>query len=176
MDKDIVKWPLGVAPVRQIEGSLMFSDFLEGPRGTVRLMQFSFMLMFNGITELIVCNDFAEFLIWHFNKELDLLMVGSIVVYDLSTVAWYLLPSSISQMKVRTRSLSGLKCRSSRSGDSISRPERSEADTRRISVDGDSPLPELGLGWARRFALAGSSMKWTAQWVITFWVSAVRMR
>jgi hypothetical protein len=31
----------------------MFSDFLEGPRGTVRLMQFSLMLLFDDLAELI---------------------------------------------------------------------------------------------------------------------------
>jgi hypothetical protein len=68
---------------------------------------------------------------------------------------YYLLPSFISQIKVRPRSSSGLKYRSFKSGDSILRSEISDAE-KRMSVDSDSPSPELGLGWASRLGLAGS--------------------
>jgi hypothetical protein len=62
---------------------------------------------------------------------------------------------------VRPRSSLGLKCGSFRSGDSILRPERSEAD-RRMGVYGDFPSPEMGLGLLtqHRFGLADSMVEW----------------
>jgi hypothetical protein len=85
----------------------------------------------------------------------------------------YLLPSSMPRMNASPRSSSGLKCGSFRSGESILRPDRSEAE-KRIGVDGDSPSPELGLevvppggawlnpglGLARKLGLVSSWVCW----------------
>jgi hypothetical protein len=93
-------------------------------------------------------------------------------------------------MKVSLRSSSGLKCGSFRSGESISRLDRSKAE-KRIGVDGDSPLPVLGLelvplevAWVKsglgsapnKLKLVGSRAVRTAERVMTFCVSSVRIR
>jgi hypothetical protein len=81
VDKDIVGGSF-VPAIVALERTLMGVDGFESPSRIVRSMQFVLMLLLDDVAELIVCDDFVELAVGHFNEEFDMLMVSSIVVHD----------------------------------------------------------------------------------------------
>ncbi len=62
----------------------MVTNGFESPGRVVRCMQFLFMLLFNDVAQLIVCDNLVKLAVGHFHEEFDGLVIGCIIVDDLS--------------------------------------------------------------------------------------------